>query len=50
MNSEDFEKWYAERKADLRDAKIKGYYKLEDNEEWVHLGYGYYAREKKKKK
>lgn len=50
MNSEEFEKWYAERKADVKESKIKGYYKLKDNEEWVQLGYGYFARERKKKK
>ena len=50
MNSEEFEQWYAERKAEGKEAKRKGQYKLADDEEWVQMGHGYYAKGKKKKK
>lgn len=45
----EFDEWYAKKKEDGKKAKHKGEYKLEDNEEWVQTGHGYYAREKKKK-
>ncbi len=50
MNAEEFQQWYAERKAEINKDKMRGHYKLQDDEEWVQLGYGYFARTKKKKK
>tara|TARA_B100000029_G_scaffold266020_1_gene262046 strand:- start:5 stop:175 length:171 start_codon:yes stop_codon:yes gene_type:complete len=50
MNSEEFEKWYAKRKAEGKKAKMKGHYKLTDDEHWVQTGHGYVAQKKKNEK